>query len=172
MTVSRNIVNRTGIVLCNHDRPYYSKGMCRGCYEKHLIKNNSDYHNRQKDNCNRWRRANKDKKNSMDKQYQLKNRKRISRRNYDKELSQYGLSVDSLASLVKYQDNKCGVCSRDLNKSKTRHVDHDHKTGIARGVLCHKCNLGIGLLGDDINGLERAIDYLNQTPYSKFIKQQ
>lgn len=41
-------------------------------------------------------------------------------------------------------------------------LDHDHMTGKFRGWLCHRCNLGMGLLGDDIEGLRRAIAYLER----------
>jgi hypothetical protein len=40
------------------------------------------------------------------------------------------------------------------------HLDHDHVTGAFRGWLCHNCNLGIGRLGDTIESLEKAIEYL------------
>ena len=39
-------------------------------------------------------------------------------------------------------------------------VDHCHKTGALRGVLCHACNVGIGWLGDDLEGVMRAVKYL------------
>jgi len=42
------------------------------------------------------------------------------------------------------------------------HIDHDHTTGVVRGVLCKPCNTGLGLLGDSEEGLSRALDYLRE----------
>lgn len=39
-------------------------------------------------------------------------------------------------------------------------MDHDHNTGAFRGILCNPCNRGLGMLGDDIAGVRRVLDYL------------
>ena len=54
----------------------------------------------------------------------------------------------------------CAICKQESNK-KTLAVDHDHSTGIIRGLLCNNCNLGIGLLKDTKN-LQSAIFYLGR----------
>lgn len=53
----------------------------------------------------------------------------------------------------------CDVCK----KEKPLCWDHDHKTGLHRGWLCHGCNVGIGFLLDDVEILEAAIEYLRKT---------
>lgn len=53
----------------------------------------------------------------------------------------------------------CELCDRKP-RGRGLSLDHDHKTGEFRGWLCHVCNTGLGKLGDDIAGLERAIVYL------------
>lgn len=58
----------------------------------------------------------------------------------------------------------CELCGRD-NPGKGRArwcLDHDHETGLFRGWLCSSCNLGLGLLGDNLASLERAVDYLRR----------
>jgi hypothetical protein len=42
-------------------------------------------------------------------------------------------------------------------------MDHDHGTGAFRGWLCTPCNAGIGLLGDNAEGVRRALQYLSKT---------
>ena len=61
--------------------------------------------------------------------------------------------------------SNCQCCSKDLSTTKVC-IDHDHFTNKVRGILCNSCNVGIGLLGDNIEGLERALYYLNNPPIS------
>lgn len=56
------------------------------------------------------------------------------------------------------QHGRCAICRKS---SKRRlHMDHDHKTKLVRGLLCGKCNKGLGLFNDTIDLLNRAIQYL------------
>lgn len=73
----------------------------------------------------------------------------------------YGLSIDQYHDLVESQDNKCACCKRPFT-TKT-HIDHCHVTLRVRGIICHSCNTGLGLLGDNIEGLEKALSYLKKT---------
>ena len=59
------------------------------------------------------------------------------------------------------QDYKCAICKTEDPGATNWHADHDHKTKQKRGILCHKCNTGIGLLQDDVDILCSAIEYLN-----------
>ena len=54
----------------------------------------------------------------------------------------------------------CECCKKPSDKALA--LDHDHETGAFRGWLCHKCNLGIGRLGDTIEALEEALAYLRR----------
>jgi hypothetical protein len=69
------------------------------------------------------------------------------------------------------QGYRCAICGADKPGGTGRwHTDHDHVTGTVRGVLCHKCNIGIGMLGDSPALLRAAIAYL--TPVSlKLVKE-
>lgn len=55
------------------------------------------------------------------------------------------------------QGQRCGICRR---LPKKWHVDHDHKTMEFRGWLCHHCNVGLGFLGDTLQRLRSAVEYL------------
>jgi hypothetical protein len=65
--------------------------------------------------------------------------------------------------LLSAQGNKCPICKKPYNEEsrKTWHVDHCHKTGRIRGVLCFSCNAGLGNFKDNITALEEAIFYLS-----------
>lgn len=60
--------------------------------------------------------------------------------------------------ILESQMGLCAICKRP----KKLNVDHDHKTGEIRGLLCSRCNLGLASFGDSIEGLEKAIDYLKE----------
>lgn len=76
---------------------------------------------------------------------------------------EYGLSGEKYVQLKRLHRNRCAVCRRPpRHKSqKELHVDHDHRTGAVRGLLCLTCNTGIGKLGDNARLLRRAAEYLD-----------
>lgn len=61
------------------------------------------------------------------------------------------------AALLEMQDGRCAICGDVLVDPNT---DHCHKDGEVRGLLCQRCNCGLGLLRDDPEILESAIKYL------------
>ena len=81
----------------------------------------------------------------------------------------YGITMTEFDGLVEFQKGNCAVCFKPLEIMNRRaNIDHDHETGEVRGILCTGCNTGIGHLGDNIEGLKRALYYLKNTPYSEF----
>jgi len=71
----------------------------------------------------------------------------------------YGLSAQDWDNLYDSQLGRCAICLTPLVESRP-HVDHDHTNGKVRGILCHTCNPGLGYFKDDVEVLQRAIDYL------------
>lgn len=72
----------------------------------------------------------------------------------------YGISLNEARQIFTEQGSKCAVCEKMLMENKGWHIDHCHETNKVRGVLCHHCNTAIGLFGDDVKNMERAIKYL------------
>lgn len=70
----------------------------------------------------------------------------------------YGLSWEEFEALLEKQKGVCAICG--TTREGTLGVDHDHKTGKVRGLLCKLCNRGIGIFEKDPGTLQRAIDYL------------
>ena len=79
------------------------------------------------------------------------------------------LGID-LATYAEMFDSQGGVCAICLGQEKKRRngrvvalaVDHNHSTGQVRGLLCHKCNSGLGAFCDDLLLVERAASYLQK----------
>ena len=79
----------------------------------------------------------------------------------------YGISLERYTEMLVEQDYKCKICScksTDLD-GRALAVDHCRTTGEVRGLLCHKCNLGIGNFLDSTQRLENAIKYLGGYPH-------
>ena len=80
----------------------------------------------------------------------------------------YGITAEDYYNMLAAQDNKCAICeSEEVNNTRISSnklfIDHCHDTGKVRGLLCSKCNHGIGLLNDDTALLQKAIEYLNKS---------
>jgi hypothetical protein len=71
----------------------------------------------------------------------------------------YGLTIDQYRVLLDRQGGKCAICGGNENGRRFA-VDHCHDTGRIRGLLCMKCNTGIGKLRDSVDLLRKAIAYL------------
>jgi hypothetical protein len=77
-------------------------------------------------------------------------------------IKEYGITVKEYESLAAFQQHKCAICNK--RTSEDLHVDHDHHTGVVRGLLCGSCNRGLGLLEDDTYRLINAKEYLITPP--------
>lgn len=72
----------------------------------------------------------------------------------------YGLSPEDVSQLLSSQKGLCPLCTGDIT---TRYVvDHSHRTGTVRGLLCQSCNQALGKFQDDPKVIRAAIEYLNQ----------
>lgn len=69
----------------------------------------------------------------------------------------YGMTPEEWDARLIAQSGRCAICSEPM---AVVHVDHCHEGGHVRGMLCSGCNTGIGLLGDDVDRLRSAIEYL------------
>lgn len=76
----------------------------------------------------------------------------------------YGITLAEFNEKLKQQENGCAICGSVNGKANKRNdrltVDHNHATGELRGILCHRCNWGLGQFDDDTELLVKAIEYL------------
>lgn len=76
----------------------------------------------------------------------------------------YGVSQEQYEEMLRQQGGRCAICR---SKSPGRNsvffcIDHDHETGRVRGLLCRRCNMGLGYFGDKLKLLRRAVRYLEE----------
>jgi hypothetical protein len=75
----------------------------------------------------------------------------------------FGISLDDYNKMFEKQKGCCIICNKhQIEFDISLAIDHCHKTGKIRGLLCSYCNMGIGLLGENVKTLEKAIEYLKQ----------
>lgn len=73
--------------------------------------------------------------------------------------TKYGISVDEYEILAGLQNHECKICGAS-DPERLLVVDHCHETGAVRGLLCDKCNVSIGRLGDTIESIEKVLAYM------------
>lgn len=107
------------------------------------------YPDKVKASAKKYRDSNKEYMSSRQRQYQLRDKYGITEKDYD--------------LLLLSQSNKCAICQTDKPTGKWKRfaVDHCHKTGKIRGLLCNECNRGMGLLRDNAELLRKAAEYLD-----------
>lgn len=161
--------NDSRIVFCCTDcrlKHRKESGYMEDYYHANLKKWNDRLNSREhRDARNEARR----KKYAEDEEYREREKKKVreyNKRNPDSKKSQrlkkYGITLSEYNEMLEKQSGECAICGEDgsVGKWGKLYVDHDHKTGKVRGLLCSKCNFAIGQFNDDYNLLLRAISYL------------
>jgi len=111
--------------------------------------------------CNRnHRNLHKDETKLYMKGYYQDNKERCSDR---MKFWLYGITPEDYDALYKKQNGCCALCGRHQSElTKSLCIDHDHKTGKTRGLLCLSCNRGVGYLQDDAELCLAAYNYLRK----------
>lgn len=123
---------------------------CKSCHSKYASLWNKSHPDRAKINYTNWANRNPDNKKNADhkagRKYRIK--------------SSYGINEDDYDQMFESQGGKCLICGQPPKDGNRFDIDHSHITGKVRGLLCNKCNTGLGCFKDDIERLKSAITYL------------
>jgi hypothetical protein len=76
----------------------------------------------------------------------------------------YGLQPGEYGQLYLFQGQVCAICQRATGATRNLSVDHNHKNGLVRGLLCRPCNDLLGHLRDDWRAAQRIANYLLRPP--------
>lgn len=110
----------------------------------------------------RWLKANAKKNGSYQKKWRVQNPQSYRDQRFKSRLKiEYGMTLEDFKLLLAGQGGKCAVCRKKLARNRHTHVDHDHKTGKVRGILCSGCNLGLGHFKENREALLAAAAYLS-----------
>jgi hypothetical protein len=92
----------------------------------------------------------------------LRGRERRVETERKSRLAKLGVTIEEYDRLLARQGGVCAICRRDRPGKAKRMlaVDHCHRTGRVRGLLCMRCNTTLSAIGDSVSGIQRFIDYL------------
>ena len=76
-------------------------------------------------------------------------------------------SLDNYKTLIEAHGNVCGICGEAEMDNPSLSIDHCHTTGKIRGLLCTRCNRGLGLFKDNSKNLLNAVKYLERYALNK-----
>jgi len=84
--------------------------------------------------------------------------------NLSRSLRQNGLTIEDYRRMSTEQEGRCAICRTDVPGQNAARLilDHDHKTGVVRGLLCSSCNRGLGYFADSPERLLAAASYLKR----------
>ncbi|MGH2808786.1 MAG: endonuclease VII domain-containing protein, partial [Actinomycetota bacterium] len=135
---------------------------CKACLNarhKKWYRKNREYAIKQ---AQQWKKDNPERHAGNVKRQREKDPARLARINREGHLlRKYGLSLADFEFLVITQGGACRICGKV--EGDKLHVDHDHQTGLIRGLLCGNCNKAIGLLEEDADRFAAATSYLRET---------
>lgn len=146
--------------IVHKDKAAWARGLCRNCYDKWLKENNPEYAKKQKNNCSEWHKKNKERHKKYKEKWVVKQDPQYGR---IRSLRRYGMTLDDYDVLLKQQKGVCAICGNSPKKGKNLHIDHDHNTGVIRGLLCFRCNFGLSYFGENVDTLEKAFKYLKSS---------
>jgi hypothetical protein len=108
---------------------------------------------------NKYTGSKAERKKQASAAWKKKNPEKVLNKRY---LERYGITYEQYKEMLKEQNHKCYICGTDEVDSRNGKlcVDHCHKTGQVRKLLCHNCNCGLGHFSDSVDTLTAALDYL------------
>lgn len=109
-----------------------------------------------------YRKRNREKAKEEHAKYHRENKETLRKRYREwSYAAEYGITLEDYILMFEEQNGSCAICKqRKYSKHGLLSVDHDHETGIVRGLLCHRCNLLLGLAKDSSDLLLIAAEYL------------
>lgn len=139
--------NSHGIVI-NKVRNQIWTIKCKHCGEEHIQNQREIRNDAHSMSCSKYRPSN----------YTGLDRRDVIIRN------QYGITLEDYNNMLEAQGYKCAICgNEDEVEGRRLAIDHCHTTGKVRGLLCGKCNRGLGLFYDNFTLLQNAIEYLKNS---------
>lgn len=135
--------------------------ICKACEAQYK---RADYQKRKKVYAERSHRTymkNREKRYVQARSWQQANKARASEIWHDAHLRrEYGITLDDYRQMLAMQNFGCAICGAGPSPKRRLSVDHDHKTGKVRGLLCGKCNSGLGFFKENVGIVDSLKRYV------------
>jgi len=139
---------------CHPELKHFAKGRCQNCYMREFRRARPEYREYMRVYLRGYLRR-PEKREALRRMY----------RNI-KLRSKYSIEQKDVEQYLIQQNGVCAICLEFLPIDKVQ-VDHDHESGVVRGLLCRACNTALGLFRDKIDRLTKAIEYLSSGSKAK-----
>ncbi len=144
---------------------------CKPCQIAAIRKWSENNKERHKQLGKAWRAKNRERFNASVREYYHKNKHKSRlyesnnrvRRSVQIRCRKFGITAEHYWNMFGDQEGKCAICSKTPKVWWSFNVDHCHETGRIRGLLCGPCNKALGSFGDTVDGVKRAIAYLERS---------
>ncbi len=143
-------ISEFGMHKCSRDG---LRAYCKPCWNSYKHKWRLANREKHDQHARRKRERDQDWKSRDPLQFNIKQRIYRLRR-------EYGLTEEQFQAMIVENEGRCRCCGK-VPGPEGWGIDHDHKTGEIRGLVCKSCNAGIGLLGDTLERVQLAVDYLS-----------
>lgn len=146
-----------------------AKGLCRRCYSNAWRTATPERRRAASEANKAWQRNNPERAKVHSDRSNAKRQKRYASdpeyrlfRAFCGLLNRYGVTREEYERVLAQQGGRCGICRSDKPGRRRRlfAMDHDHNTGVFRGLLCIYCNTALGAFRDSVFNLAAAIAYL------------
>lgn len=86
---------------------------------------------------------------------------------FEQTKTRYGMTKEEVIACINAQRGRCSICGEHNPTGLC--IDHCHQTNVVRGLICKKCNSGLGFFADKVEYIEKAADYLRNHPIGRVI---
>lgn len=148
--------------------PWKKDGLHHYCKVCHNIES-TKYREKNREKCRasnqKYIDSHPEKRRESLSKYYLKNKELVISRSLESHFKiRYNITMETYKNMLEMQNGCCKICKKHTSELKRKlAVDHCHKTGKVRGLLCKSCNSGIGFFNDNLDILLSAIVYLKET---------
>lgn len=145
---------------CACGRLVHAKGMCSACYNRNKIATDPEYRARQIDRWKKRYHADEEFRTRVKAHARKHEKKQNPTQRRARKLRLYGITVADEQGMLLRQNGLCQLCPQPPKTGRILVVDHCHETGKVRGLICKRCNTGLGFFRDNPRTFARAAAYL------------